>query len=68
MKQSIKIPTVDIKRYGGKQIAIADGKIIAVGKTLEEVVRRARSRTPSKPLNEIQIFSVPKTLAAIYYA
>lgn len=68
MKQSIKIPTVDIKRYGGKQIAIADGKIIAVGKTLEEVVRRARSRTPSKPLSEIQIFSVPKTLAAIYYA
>lgn len=62
------IPIIDIKKYGGKQIAIIDGKIITSGRTLEEVIRRVKKLVPSKPLQEIRIFSVPKTLAVIYYA
>ena len=63
-----RFPVVDVKKYGGRQIAVAGGKVIASGRTLEEVVKRARKEAPSRPLDEIHIFSVPKTLAVIYYA
>lgn len=67
MEKKIKIqtPIIDIKKYGGKQVAIVNGKIIASGRTLEEVIKYARKREPLKPLNEIRIFSVPKTLLII---
>lgn len=63
-----KLPVIDIKKYGGKQVAIAEGRIIASGYTLEEVIRRARKHAPLRPLCEIKVFSVPKTLSVIYYA
>jgi len=66
--KTISIPTIDIKKYGGKQVAIVDGKIVASGKTLEEVIKRVRKIIPSKPLQEVRIFAVPKTLSVIYYA
>jgi len=65
--KKIPIPIIDVKKYGGKQVAIINGKIVASGKTLEEVIRLVKKRAPLKPLNKIQIFSVPKTLAAIYH-
>lgn len=67
MKQYSKIPSIDVKKYGGKQVAIVDGVIIAKGRTLKEVIQKARKQVPSKPLHEIRIFSVPKTLSVIYY-
>ncbi len=67
MKRDTSLPIIDIKKYGGRQVAIADGKVVAVGGTLAEVIRIARKRFPRKPLNEIRIFSVPKTLTVIYY-
>ncbi len=60
------IPTIDIKKYGGKQIAILDGAVIAEGNTLQEVIGKAKAIAPSRPLQESKIFSVPKTLAVIY--
>lgn len=60
-------PTIDVKKYGGRQVAVFNGKVIAVGDTLAEVIRKARKRAPKKPLNEIHIFAVPKTLTVIYY-
>ena len=62
-----KTPVIDVKKYGGKQIAISDGLIIASGRTLAEVIRRAKMIAPAKPLGEIRIFSVPKTLSVIYH-
>ena len=67
MKLKNEIPTIDVKKYGGKQVAIVEGKVIASGRTLDEVILRARKLAPSKPLHEIKIFSVPKTLSVIYY-
>lgn len=61
------IPIINIKKYGGKQVAIVDGKIAASGRTLEEVLNKVKQKLPSKPLQEIRIFSVPKTLSVIYY-
>ncbi len=63
-----KLSTINIKKYGGKQVAIRQGKIIASGKTLDDVIKRVKCLTPQRPLNEIQIFAVPKTLSVIYYA
>lgn len=68
MAHASKVPTIDVKKYGGRQVAIADGKIIAVGRTLAEVIRKARRCAPARPLQEIRIFSVPKSLTAIYHA
>ncbi len=70
MKQSkvkIDLPIIDVKKYGGKQVAILDGKIVAVGRNLKEVVSQVKKSKPSLALSEICIFSVPKTLSVIYY-
>lgn len=67
MKEQV-FPIIDVKKYGGKQVAVVGGKIIASGTTLEEVLMRARRKAPQKPLHEIKVFSVPKTLSVIYYA
>lgn len=69
MKQKIvAVPLIDVKKYGGKQVAIVDGEIVAAGRTLQDVLRRARRLIPAKPLHEIHVFSVPKTLTVIYHA
>lgn len=67
MKKISKFPVIDINKYGGKQVAIVDGKVVASGYSLSEVVKKARSKMPKRPLREIKIFTVPKTLLVIYY-
>lgn len=67
MRKSIKLPVIDIKKYGGQQVAIVDGKVVAFGHSLSEVIKKARSKVPARPLHEIKIFTVPKTLSVIYY-
>lgn len=67
MRAKTAFPIVDVKKYGGKQVAIVEGKIVASGNTLEEVLRRASTKMPSRPLHEIKVFAVPKTLSVIYY-
>ncbi len=66
MKKS-SLPTIDVKKYGGKQVAIVDGRIVASGLTLSEVIKKARRTFPSKPLNEVTVFSVPESLSVLYY-
>lgn len=65
MKKS-NLPVVDVKKYGGRQVAIVDGKVVASGRTLSEVIKKAKSVFSSKPLHEIKVFSVPKSLSVIY--
>jgi len=67
MRRITKLPTIDVKKYGGQQVAIVDGKIIASGRTLRQVILRARKIIPSRPLHEIRVFSVPRSLSVIYY-
>ncbi len=59
---------VDIKKYGGRQVAIVDGKIVASGRTSVEALDKARRLFPSRPLTDIALLAVPKTLNVIYYA
>ena len=65
--KKIKTPIIDVKKYGGKQVAIMDGQIIATGRNLKEVLQKAKRIAPSRPLSEISIFAVPQTLSVIYY-
>lgn len=58
---------IDVKKYGGKQVAIVDGVIIATGHTLKEVIKKAQKKAPLRPLHEIRIFSVPKTLSVSFF-
>jgi hypothetical protein len=60
-------PIIDIKKYGGQQVAIVDGRVVASGRTLDEVLKKARQLFPDKPLTDIAVFAVPKTLNVIYY-
>lgn len=62
-----KIPTIDIKKYGGKEVAILNGKIIAVGKSLPSVIKKLKKEQPSQPLRDILFLSVPRGLTVIYY-
>lgn len=63
--KSVKTPIIDVKKYGGKQVAIVKGRIIASGRTLEEVVKLAKKKAPKQSLDEIHIFAVPETLSVL---
>ena len=65
MKRQEKIPTIDIEKYGGKQVAILDGRVVASGHTALEVMRRAQRNVPGRPLEDFGVFAVPKTLNVI---
>jgi len=67
-QKHVKVPVIDVKKYGGLQVAIVNGKIIAEGRTWEEVLQTAQKKFPDTPLSEIRVFSVPKSLHVIYYA
>ena len=64
---ALQIPAIDIKKYGGKQVALVDGKIVAEGRTTSEVIKKARMKAPKRPLRDIKILAVPKTLHVIHY-
>jgi hypothetical protein len=58
---------IDIKTYGRQQVAIVDGRVVASGRSLDDVLKKARELFPSRPLTDIAVFAVPKTLNVIYY-
>jgi hypothetical protein len=68
MSEQIKIPTIDVKQYGGKQVAILNGEIVASGDTSEEVLRRAQQEHPATSRSDIHLLAVPKYLHVIYHA
>lgn len=61
-----KIPTIDIKKYGGKQVAVVQGKIIASGETTREVLENARKKIARSRWEEILLITVPRGLTVIY--
>lgn len=61
-----KLPIIDIKKYGGKQVAVVKGKIIASGTTATSVLQRARKASPKSGWRDILLVSVPKGLTVVY--
>jgi hypothetical protein len=61
------LPVIDIEQYGGKQVAIVDGKIAAWGRTWQSVLKKARKKFPTTPIEEIRVLAVPKSLDTLYH-
>lgn len=67
MNMKLKIPTIDIKKYGGKEIAILNGKVVVAGKSLPDVIKILKKRMPSQPLRDVTFLRVPESLTVIYH-
>lgn len=67
-QKTVKTPSINVKKYGGKQVAILNGRVAVSAKNLEELLNKIKKTKKNKELSEFQIFSVPKTLSVIYYA
>lgn len=65
MKRS-PTPVIDVKKYGGKQVAIVNGKIVASGTDTEEVLEQARRKFPGMTWRDILLVSVPRGLTVVY--
>lgn len=65
---SSQLPSIDIEKYGGKQVALLNGDIVACGETLEEVMSQVKQALPELPLRDVEFLIVPRTLSVIYYA
>lgn len=61
------IPIIDVKKYGGKQVAIVKGKIVASGIDTREVLEKAKLRFPRANWHDILLISVPKGLTVVYH-
>ena len=62
------LPSVDIEKYGGKQVALVDGEVVAHGENLEEVICKVQQVLPERPLHDVEFLIVPRSLSVIYYA
>jgi hypothetical protein len=65
MKQ--KIPIIDIKKYGGQEVAIFKGNVISTGKSVPEVLKKLKKMRTVAPLREVTFLRVPESLIVIYY-
>ena len=65
MKKSI-LPTIDINKYGGQQVAVVDGKIVAAGIDTQAVIEEAKRKVPGITWQDIVLISVPPTLNVVY--
>ena len=66
MKKNIKIPIIDIKKYGGRQVAIVGGRILASGVNTAEVLKSAKKQLPKSTWKDILLVSVPQGLTVVY--
>ena len=60
------LPTISIKKYGGKQVAIVKGKIVASGYDTTTVLQQTKKRLPHATWQDILLVAVPKGLTVVY--
>ena len=64
--KKLSTPVIDIKKYGGKQVAIVNGKIAASGIDTEDVLKQAKRKFPGTAWRDILLVSVPRGLTVVY--
>lgn len=64
--KKLSTPIIDVKRYGGKQVAIVKGKIVASGIDTGEVLERAKRKFPGMTWQDILLVNVPQGLTVVY--
>lgn len=62
----LQTPIIDVKKYGGKQVAIVKGKVVASGRTSSEVLRKAQQRFPRMRWRDILVVAVPRGVTVVY--
>ena len=63
----LQTPIIDVKKYGGRQVALVRGRIVASGRSTQALLELAKRRVPSKDHGEIWLFTVPRGLHFIYF-
>ena len=66
MKKTLKVPILDVKKYGGKQVAVVNGKVVAFGTDTKAILRSVKRNLPKSTWRDILLISVPKGLAVVY--
>jgi len=64
--QKPNLPIIDVKKYGGKQVAIANGRIVASGTNTKILLDEAKRKLPQATWRDILLVTVPKGLTVIY--
>lgn len=59
-------PVIDIKKYGGKQVAIVNGRIVTSGTDAGKILAGVKRRLPKTTWREVLLVSVPKGLTVVY--
>lgn len=59
-------PVIDVKKYGGKQVAIVRGRIVASGATTKEVLEEVRRKLPASTWRDILLVGVPTGITVVY--
>jgi len=67
MSEDTKMPTIDVKKYGGKQVAIVGGEIVASGTDTAELLKEVQSKMPQATWRDILLVSVPEGLTVVYH-
>jgi Family of unknown function (DUF5678) len=65
MKKS-SVPIIDIKKYGGKQVAVVHGKIVASGTDTQLLLKDVKRQIPGITWQDILLVSVPESLHVVY--
>ena len=66
MKQ-FTAPIIDVKKYGGKQVAIVKGKIVASGTDTQELLKIVKKKMPHLTWRDILLVSVPRGITVVYW-
>ena len=64
--KKMSTPVIDVKKYGGKQVAIVKGKIVAADTTTEKVLKSVRRKLPHATWRDILLVTVPKGTTVAY--
>ena len=64
--KKMSTPVIDVKKYGGKQIAIVKGKIVAADATTEKVLKSVRRKLPHATWRDILLVTVPEGTTVAY--
>ena len=60
------MPILDVRKYGGKQVAIVGGKVVASGKSTRNVLEKAKQQMPKATWRDILIVGVPRGVTVVW--
>ena len=62
------LPIIDVEKYGGQQVAIVRGTIVASARDTHTLLAEVQRQIPGSTWRDIILVSVPESLTVIYLA